>query len=471
MYGVILAGGSGTRFWPKSRELLPKQLLKISGDKTLLQSTVERLLPLISIEKIFVVANELHAFETCRQLSEYGFDSAQLLAEPVGRNTAAAIGFAAQTLSEQGKDDEIMAVFPADHIVTDTNVFLESVRKAADAAGKGYIVTLGVKPTRPDTGYGYIKKSASLNDGVFQVERFVEKPDLPTAKQYLAEGEYFWNCGVFLWKVSTILTEIKTYMPDLREKLNDLGSHMREGKCRYRTLNPKGKAIYQSLTSVSIDYGVMEKSKKTAIVPSSMQWSDVGTWDSNIAPKDAMGNVFSQNVVALDCSDSIIQGEERLIAAVGVKNIIVVDTPDALLVCDKSQAQDVKKIVEKIKADRRPEAVTHITVQRPWGSYTVLERRDGYLLKRIDVLPGEKLSLQSHRHRSEHWVVLSGRAEVQLGEKNLTLNKGESIDIPKEAKHRLGNPGVTLLTIFEAQTGETLDENDIVRYEDSYGRS
>lgn len=477
MYGIILAGGSGTRFWPKSRELYPKQLLNISGHKTMIQNTVERLLPLIPIENIMVVTNELHAIETCHQLAEYGFDPSQLLAEPMGRNTAAAIALAAQVLSSKGATDKIMAVFPADHIVFDPDIFLSALRMANTAACNNYIVTLGVKPTRPDTGYGYIKKHLPLNgfENVFHVERFVEKPDLPTAQSYLAQGDYYWNCGIFLWKVSTVQEEIRKHMPDLSAKMTGLVSQIidHKGKYVYRVLNQKGREIYQSLSSVSIDYGIMEKSDKTAIVPSAMQWNDVGSWSSleDIFPKDAEGNVFNDHVVSLDCAESIIQGDKRLVAAVGLKKMIVIDTPDALLVCEKDRAQDVKTLVEKIKKEHRPEATIHATVQRPWGTYTVLEKGEKHVLKRIDVRPGGKLSLQSHNHRSEHWFVLSGQAEVQRENEVIVLNHGDSINIPKGAKHRLGNPGTATLTIFEVQTGDYLDESDIIRYDDVYGRS
>lgn len=476
MYGVILAGGSGTRFWPKSRELYPKQLLNIFGQKTMIQNTVERLLPLIPIENIMVVTNDLHAIETCHQLAGYGFKPSQLLAEPLGRNTAAAIALAAHVLFSKNASDKVMAVFPADHIVFDPEVFLQTLQTATAAARKNHIVTLGVKPTRPDTGYGYIKKCAplgTLND-VFQVERFVEKPDLNTAKSYLAQGDYFWNCGVFLWKVSTVLEEIKTYMPDLSAKMAGITEHIidHKGKFIYRTLNPEGREIYQSLSSISIDYGVMEKSGKTVIVPSLMQWNDVGSWSSleDIFPKDPQGNVFNENVVSLDCTESIIQSNKRLIAGVGLKNMIVIDTPDALLVCQKDRAQDVKNLVEIIKKEHRPEATIHTTVQRPWGTYTVLEKGEKHILKRIDVRPGGRLSLQSHHHRDEHWFVLSGQAEVQREDKVDVLNSGDSINIPKGTKHRLGNPGAGTLTIFEVQTGDFLDESDIVRYDDEYGR-
>ncbi|MBI4389598.1 MAG: mannose-1-phosphate guanylyltransferase/mannose-6-phosphate isomerase [Nitrospinae bacterium] len=475
MYAVILAGGSGTRFWPKSRELFPKQLITIAGAKTMLQNTVERILPLVPIESIYVVTNELHAVETCKQLAEYGFNPGRLIAEPAGRNTAPATALAAKILSRK-TPEAVMGVFPADHIVEDGDAFLKTLREAETVALRGYLVTIGIKPTRPETGYGYIKKGPPLdNGGSFQVERFVEKPDLPSAQQFLEHNGYFWNSGVFLWKVSTILEEIKLLLPELDACLKTLASTVAEskGKYSYRVLSAKGKELYNSIASISIDYGIMEKSRRVALVPASVRWSDVGSWNAleEVSAKDASGNVFSRNVVSLDCSGSIVQGNDRLIAAVGIKNIVVVDTPDALLVCEKNRSQDVRRLVEKMKKECRPETQVHATVLKPWGSYTVLEKRESYLLKRIEVLPGEKLSLQSHRHRSEHWLVVSGSAEVELDGRKIPLVRNQSIDIPLGSKHRLGNPGDAPLTIIETQIGETLEEDDIVRYEDLYGRS
>ncbi|MBI5427195.1 MAG: mannose-1-phosphate guanylyltransferase/mannose-6-phosphate isomerase [Nitrospinae bacterium] len=476
MYAVILAGGSGTRFWPKSRELFPKQLITIAGAKTMLQNTVERILPLVPIENIFVVTNELHAVETCKQLAEYGFNPDRLIAEPAGRNTAPAIGLAAKILSRK-TPEAVMGVFPADHVVEDGDSFLNALREAESVALRGYLVTIGIKPTRPETGYGYIKKGPPLDNGggSFQVERFVEKPDLPSAQRFLEHNGYFWNSGVFLWKVSTILEEIKLRLPELDACLKTLASTVAEsqGKYSYRVLGAKGKEIYNSIASISVDYGIMEKSQRVALVPASVRWSDVGSWSAleEVSAKDASGNVFSSNVVSLDCSGSIVQGNDRLIAAVGIKNIVVVDTPDALLVCEKNRSQDVRRLVEKMNEERRPETKVHATVLKPWGSYTVLEKRENYLLKRIEVLPGEKLSLQSHRRRSEHWLVVSGAAEVELDGRKIPLARHQSLDIPQGSKHRLCNPGDAPLTIIETQIGETLEEDDIVRYEDLYGRS
>ena len=475
MFGVILAGGSGTRFWPKSREQSPKQLLRIVGPDTMIQNTVKRLLPLISANKIFIVTHALHAFETCQQINFSGIPSSNLLAEPVEKNTAAAIGFAAKVLHETDPD-AIMAVFPADHVIKDPEAFHQNLRQAEEIAAKGFLVTLGIQPTRAEQGYGYINQGSALegSEVAFEVKRFVEKPDAATAKRFIDEGGYFWNCGVFLWKVSTILEEIQTHLPELYEKLSAIVSHTTENnhKYSYRLLDSEGTKIYQSLPSISIDYGILEKSKRVSLIPANIRWSDVGAWDAlhEVGEKDAHGNVFTENVVPLDCSGSIIQGKERIIAAVGLKDLIVIDTPDALLVCDKNKAQDVKQLVNQLKEKNRPEVKLGVTVQKPWGSYTVLEQRDGYLVKRIDVNSGERLSLQSHNHRNEHWTVVSGTALVDLDDNQITLKKNESLFIPLKSKHRLANHHKTPLILIEVQIGDKVDEDDIIRFKDDYDR-
>ncbi|MFQ5451109.1 MAG: mannose-1-phosphate guanylyltransferase/mannose-6-phosphate isomerase [Nitrospinaceae bacterium] len=475
MHGIILAGGKGTRFWPRSREQAPKQLLKIAGPGTLVQNTLERLLPLIPVENILLVTNALHAFETCNQLSRFGFSPAQLIAEPVGRNTAAAIGLAARILYEKNPD-AVIGVFPADHVITDPEKFRRVLQKGEAAAARDYLVTLGIQPTRPETGYGYIQQGPPLEGmkDAFQVKKFVEKPDESTAEKFLREGGYFWNCGVFLWKAGTFLEELKTHIPILHERLEQIVSHIHEnpGRINYRVLDDQGQRLFESLPSLSVDYGVLEKSRRVALIPTEVGWSDVGSWNAlvDVLGKEADGNVFSENVLSLDCSGSIIQGDDRIIAALGLKDTIVVDTPDALLVCARNRAQDVKKVVDRLEKNNRPEAKIGTTVNKPWGSYTVLEKKENYLVKRINVQGGEKLSLQSHGHRTEHWTVVSGLAEVRLDGKMFVLKQGESIFIPKKSKHRLGNPNDTPLTLIEVQLGDHLDENDITRYDDNYGR-
>ena len=473
MHAVIIAGGSGTRFWPKSRENLPKQLLNISGQETLIQNTVGRISSIISAENIWVITNEQHAFETCYQLKKLGFSPSQLLTEPIARNTSAAIGYSAKILSQRNPD-AIMAVFPADHVITTIEPFLKLLKQAETIANENHLVTLGIKPTSPETGYGYIKKGKAIEENSFKVDRFIEKPDKLTAEKYLKEGSYYWNSGIFVWKVSTLLNEISLYLPKLHEQLEELTSNTApiKGKYPYQKLSESGKKIFHSLESVSIDHGVMEKSTNVAVLPAEIGWNDVGTWTSlaEISKNDSHGNVINGNVVSVENSDSIIQAENRLVAALGLKNIIVVDTPDALLVCAKERAQDIKKIVEKIKLEKRPEVRATTSETRPWGSYTILHKETNYLVKRIEVLPGESLSLQSHDHRSEHWTVVSGVAQVQIGETSQTLNANQFVEIPKGAKHRLTNTDETTLIIIEVQLGDKLDEDDITRYEDKYGR-
>ncbi len=475
MIGIILAGGSGTRFWPKSRELLPKQLIKIAGSNTMIQSTVERLLSTISIENIYVVTHQFHAFETCRQLEKFGFSPSNLIAEPIAKNTAPALALASVFLKDKHYDD-VLGVFPADHVIDDGKKFDQALKKAEETALKNYLVTLGVQPTRSETGYGYIKKGETIEglESSFVVDEFVEKPNIEKAKTFLATKKHFWNCGIFFWKTSQILSEFQTHMPQTLEKIESALPCLQKqkGPYPYLTLDETGKDIYDSLEGQSIDYGIMEKSNQVAVVATNMPWNDVGSWValSDIEENDSEGNVLSEGVIALDCNNSIIQSNDRLIAAVGTKNLIIVDTPDALLVCSKDKAQDVKKIVAKLKEKEKPQAKFPSTVHKPWGSYTILENNPGQLVKRLEVLPGAKLSLQMHNHRNEQWLVVRGTAEVQLEDKTFLLEKNQSTFIPQGSKHRLGNPGKEPLTIMEVQLGDKIDEDDIIRYKDDFGR-
>jgi mannose-1-phosphate guanylyltransferase / mannose-6-phosphate isomerase len=473
MYGVILAGGSGTRFWPISREQSPKQLQKIVGTGTMLQNTVQRLLPLVSIENLYVATNHQQAVETLRQLDSYGFFPDHLIAEPCKRNTALAIGLIAKVIIDKDPN-AVMAVFPADHVVTNSVNFIKTLQKAETLAQKNYLVTLGIPPTRAETGFGYLLQGAEIENGAYHVEQFVEKPDRLKAEQYLEHGKYFWNCGVFVWKASSILEELQKYAENIYSQLDVIADCIQniEGKSAYLELNEKGRGIFSSLPALSIDYAVMENSSRVALIPADIGWNDVGAWNSldEVYEKDSEGNIISGNVLAQDCNDSIIQGQNRLIAVLGLKDTIVVDSPDALLVCAKERSQDVKNLVEALNEKSRPEGKQPATINKPWGSYTVLDAGPSYLLKRIEVLPGEALSLQSHQHRSEHWTVVSGSAEVVRSQEMFQLETNDSIEIPKGTKHRLGNPGSELLIIIEIQFGHLLDESDISRYEDRYGR-
>jgi len=475
MISIILAGGSGERFWPLSRQSQPKQLLKIAGEHTLIQQTVERLLPLTPIDRIYIITNELHAFQTLSQLAPYGLSPDHLIAEPVGRNTAPAVALAVEMFKDQ--PDEIMAVFPADHVVSDPDAFHDTLRQAEAAAQQDHLVTLGVKPTRPETGYGYILKGGALENlnNAFKVGQFTEKPDRETAEHFLKQKKYYWNCGIFTWKVSVIRKELQQHAPKVIKPLAGIGGHLQNanGKFPYLVLDNKGKKIFESLPSISIDYAVMEPSKNAVVVPTSMPWNDVGAWSAldDISKTDGDGNVLSKDVYQVDCTGTLVKADGRVIGAVGLKDMIVVDTPDALLICPKGRAQDVKQLVEQLKDKQRPETKLHATVHKPWGSYTTLEKREGYLLKRIEVLAGESLSLQSHKHRAEHWLVVSGKAEVECNDKKILLKAREATVIPKGAKHRLANPGKELLILIETQFGDILDENDIKRYTDLYGRA
>jgi mannose-1-phosphate guanylyltransferase / mannose-6-phosphate isomerase len=476
MYGIILAGGSGTRFWPVSREQSPKQLHNFVGSGTMIQNTVQRLLPLISIEKLYVGTHHQQALETLRQLDSFDFSPDHLLAEPCSRNTAAAIGLMAKMIADKDAD-AVMAVFPADHVVADSENFIKVLQKAEALAQKDFLVTLGIPPTRPETGFGYLKQGTEINgfDETYQVEQFVEKPDVSTAKKYLDMGTYFWNCGVFVWKATTLLKELQKHAANIHSQLENLTGSLQSsnGKLAHLEMNKKGCDIFSSLPSLSIDYAVMEKSSKVALIRADIGWNDVGAWNAldDVCEKDSAGNILTGNVLAHDCSNSIVYGHDRLIAVLGLKDTVVVDTPDALMVCAKDQSQDVKKLVESLNKKDQPEGKLPATVKKPWGSYTVLDSGADFLLKRIEVLPGEALSLQSHQHRSEHWTVASGSAEVERNDETFHLKANESITIPKSAKHRLANPGSELLIIFEIQFGSLLDENDILRHEDRYGRA
>ncbi len=473
MYGVILAGGSGTRFWPKSREQSPKQLQKIVGTGTMLQNTVQRLLPLVSIENLYLCTNHQQAVETLRQLDSYGFFPDHLMAEPCSRNTALAIGLMAKVIIEKDPG-AVMGVFPADHVVANSENFIKTLQRSETLAKKGYLVTLGIPPTRPETGFGYLQQGAEIEDGIYQVERFVEKPGRPEAEQYLENGYYFWNCGVFVWKASVILEELQQHAENIYSQLETIARCIRnaKGKSAYLELDERGRSLFSSLPSLSIDCAVMENSSKAVLIPADIGWNDVGAWTAldDVSKKDSKGNIISGNVLVQDCSNSIIQAQNRLIAVLGLKDTIVVDSPDALLVCAKERSQDVKKLVESLNENGHPEGKQPATVNKPWGSYTVLDSGSSYVLKRIEVLPGEALSLQSHQHRSEHWTVVSGSAEVVRNKETFQLKSNDSITIPKNTRHRLGNPGSDLLIIIEIQFGHLLDESDISRYEDRYGR-
>ncbi len=465
MYGVILAGGSGTRFWPLSREAYPKQLLKIFGNQSLIQATLSRITYLIPMKQLYILTNPLQAEQIKLQLDPKSMPC--FISEPIGRNTAAAIGLAAIVLRKKFKDG-VMAVLSADHYIRDINVFADTIRLGGTLAEKEYLVTLGAKPTRPETAYGYIKKGEPLQEGpAASVLHFIEKPAREVAEQLVKTDDIYWNAGIFIWKVSTILNEIERYFPQLSEGLLEIEPHI-GGEHEEETL----RKIYPQLPALSIDYAVLEKSKRLAIIPVDMGWEDVGSWNAldEVLPRDANGNILTGNVVSIDTRDSIVYAGKRLVAVVGLGQTVVVDTDDATLVCAKGAAQNVKKVVEVLKQQGNDAHLVHRTVVRAWGTYTVLEEGKEYKIKRIMVNPQSRLSLQSHKMRSEHWVVVSGTARVTCGESVYTISANQSTFVPMGVKHRLENPTDEPLQIIEVQNGNYLGEDDITRFDDDYGR-
>lgn len=472
MYAVIMAGGSGTRFWPLSRETMPKQLLRIGSDDTLIQQTAGRIMPLVKQERLFIVTHGGLVRDIASQLeSRFGGTwTNNFVIEPEAKNTASALGLAALHINRIDPNG-IMIVLAADHFIKKRDAFLEVLRLAATAAEQDYLVTLGIKPNRPETGYGYIRSGESIDGGgvkgVFKVAAFVEKPDAATAKKYVAEGNYYWNSGMFVWKAGAFLREIERHVPDLYQGLMSIRGSIGTGNEA-----DIAQQVFAQLKSVSVDYAIMEKTDRAAVIPADLGWSDVGSWTAleDVSERDGAGNVIAGNVIDIDSRDSVVYADQRLVATIGLQDTIVVDTPDATLVCSKERAQDVKKVVDELKKRNAEERLTHRTVYRPWGNYTVLEEGDRYKIKRIVVNPGAKLSHQLHYHRSEHWVVVTGTARVSNGDKEYDVHPNESTYIPISTKHRLENRGKIPLQIIEVQNGEYLGEDDIVRIDDDYKR-
>jgi len=461
---VILAGGSGSRLWPLSRQSLPKQFLALDGDVTLLQTTINRLAPTILEKDVLIVTQEAHAKgEAYHALLPY-----QSLFEPVARNTAPAIALAAAYLSLSGTDP-VMVVLPADHIIKEEVRFREHLDIAIQAAETGKLVTFGIKPTRPDTGFGYIKARHSADAQVLEVDRFTEKPDTATAERFLNDGHYFWNSGMFVWRASVILEEIKKHLPAVYQVIQTILEDAKGGA----DFQQEVEKHFISMPSISIDYGVLEKSDRVSLIPCDIGWNDVGSWQAvhEISVKDKSGNALQGNVIAVGCKNSLIRSEKRLVAVIGVEDLCVIETADAVLISKSDQTQRVREVVDALQEKGATEHIYHMKVNRPWGNYAVLEDDpDGFKIKRIEVAPGARLSLQSHKQRSEHWVVVSGTATVTNGEEVITVKKNQSTYIPIGAKHRLENRGTEPLHIVEIQVGEYLGEDDIQRYEDNYGR-
>ena len=465
VHAVILAGGSGSRLWPMSRQNLPKQFLTLDGDATLLQTTIDRLSPTIVAKDVLIVTQESHAKgEAYHALLPY-----RTLFEPIGRNTAPAIALAAACLMAEG-EDPVMVVLPADHIIKDEARFRAHLDVAIQAAQSGKLVTFGIRPTRPDTGFGYIKAAASGDDAqVLEVERFTEKPNHATAERFLKDGDHYWNSGMFVWRASVILAEMQRYLPAAHQIVQTILAESRAGV----TFQQAVEKHFAAMPSISIDYGVLEKSDRVSLIPCDIGWNDVGSWQAvhEVAPKDENGNAIQGNVIAIDCKNSLIRAEKRLVAVIGVEDLCVIETADAVLISKSDQTQRVREVVDALHEQGATEHIFHTKVHRPWGSYTVLEEDpEGFKLKRIEVAPGARLSLQSHRQRSEHWVVVSGTATVTNGEEIITVYKNQSTYIPIGTKHRLENLGSEPLHIVEIQVGDYLGEDDIQRYEDNYGR-
>ena len=461
MKSIILAGGSGSRLWPLSREEYPKQLLALDKDESLLQKTFNRLCSFSKPADIVTVTNIKHYSNIKLQLNK--IDSSNIvIGEPFGRNTAPAIASTLQYFIQQGCEDDVVLIVPSDHLIKDIDGFNKTVEQGKDLAEQGYIVTFGIKPTYPETGYGYIKTEKALSVG-YKVEKFVEKPNFETAKKYLDSGNYYWNGGIFMGKISTFLNEFKKYASDI---------YMHLGTLDFSNSTQINFSVYEKMPSISIDYAIMEKSDKIALVELQSDWNDLGSWQSifNVKEKDENGNVLTGKVVVDNVKNSFIYSQKEVVAVSSLENIILVETEDAIMACKLDESQNVKKLYEKLKAKESDTIKLHKTVFRPWGYYTCLNSGNGYLTKTICVMPKHKLSVQSHNHRSEHWVVLEGTALVLKDGKEYNVYAGDSIDIPLGAKHSLQNPYDKELKIIEIQKGDYISEDDIIRYEDCYGR-
>jgi mannose-1-phosphate guanylyltransferase/mannose-6-phosphate isomerase len=474
---VILCGGSGTRLWPLSRAAFPKQFLVLCGKTSLFQQAVERANSIasneISIGETFVVTGEEHRFIALEQLREISSVSAKLLLEPEGKNTAPALTFAALQALKSG-DDPVLVVTPADQTVRNTEVFIDAIQRAVKVADSGAIIILGIKPTAPETGFGYIKQSGAVgNFGDLYVAKFVEKPDLKTAQSYLHSGDYTWNSGMFVVRASVWIKAIKTFRKDI---LVATENAFNQSTVDQRFIRPNNQ-LFMDIPSESIDYAVIEKCPgsefEIKVIPLDAGWNDLGAWDAvwHVGEKDQNGNLIQGDAIVEASENNLIHSSHRLVSAVGVKNLVIIETADAVMVADRSQSQFVKKIVSQLSDQAREEQVFHRKVSRPWGWYDTIDAGDRFKVKRIQVNPGAKLSLQKHAKRAEHWVVVKGTAEVTCGDQIITLKENESTFIPLGEQHRLSNPSTDILEIIEVQSGAYLGEDDIVRIDDGYGRN
>jgi mannose-1-phosphate guanylyltransferase / mannose-6-phosphate isomerase len=457
---IILAGGGGTRLFPLSRTCMPKQFLKIGNSDSLLTQTVKRFLPLLKPADIVVVTNKEYTHHVKTELATCGASSAHILLEPVARNTAPAIALAARFCQEElgAAAEEVLFVTPADHIIHPVDIFIKNVRQAVELAAQNKVVTLGIKPDKPETGYGYIQAGEAFGTG-YQVDSFREKPDKETAERYLAAGNYYWNSGMFAVTTGCIMEEFREHVPEIYQL----------------AAAPLAEVIskFTGMPSISIDYAVAEKSVRVVMAPLTAYWNDIGSWDAiyDVLDKDHSGNALQGDCLPIDCSNTLMLGRNRLIAGIGLEDVLVVETDDVIVVAKRGESQKVKDVVTELKARGRREVDEHTTMYRPWGSYTVLGEGTGYKMKKIMVTPGHQLSLQLHYHRSEHWIVISGTAKVTIGEQEQMVHVNEGVYIPPSTKHRLENPGRIPLEIIEVQNGSYLEEDDIVRFDDVYGRA
>lgn len=465
---VIMAGGSGSRLWPLSRQLNPKQFLRLVDTQlSMLQATIERLRGLDMAQPI-LICNEQHRFLAAEQLRQLGMSDARILLEPVGRNTAPAITLAAlQIVQEHG--DAIMFVLAADHLIKDTTAFHSGIHKAIPLADAGKLVTFGIVPKQPETGYGYIEKGSVLPDGNFSVRRFVEKPNMETAQEYLASGNYYWNSGMFMFRASRYLEELEQFQPTILTACRKAVEVARDDLYFTRIDHDAFAACPED----SIDYAVMENTSDATMVPLDAGWSDIGSWSAlwEESVKDLDGNVLAGDVLSQNTRNTYVHADSRLVTTVGVDDLVIVETKDAVLVAHRDRVRDVKSIVERIKRDDRSEHINHREVYRPWGVYDSIDNGQRYQVKRITVKPGAKLSVQMHHHRAEHWIVVSGTAKVTNGDKTYLVAENQSTYIPIGQVHALENPGVIPLELIEVQSGTYLGEDDIVRFEDKYGRA
>jgi len=455
---VILSGGVGSRLWPLSREHYPKQLLALVNEQTLLQNTITRLQDLPNQADPMIICNETHRFLVAEQLRNIDVHAEHIVLEPIGRNTAPAVAIAAL----MAPADALLLVLPADHFISETNKFSEAVIEGVSLAEQNNLVTFGIVPKTPETGYGYIKAQG------ISVERFVEKPDLETAKQYVDSKEYYWNSGMFLFKASQYISELEKFAPEILAACRETIANAKQDQDFFRL----DQTTFEQSPSISIDYAVMEKTQQAAVIPLDAGWNDVGAWSSlwQVSEQDENNNVILGDVLTENAENCYLRAENRLLAAIGVKDLIVVETADAVLVAHKDHVQDVKKIVNRLKQQNRPEVELHRQVYRPWGSYEGIDAEERFQVKRITVNPGASLSLQMHYHRSEHWIVVKGTARIIKDEESFILSENQSTYIPLGIKHRLENPGKIPLELIEVQSGSYLGEDDITRYDDTYGR-